>query len=104
MTSVAHILTTGVSLSDLSNRAALSLEKLLQVKDPSIQAFVRTFVGCVKTKSLSEDLRGRFQRSLALQTTLCKASKDGDDSKMSYLQKKRVKRAVRNAMEKELET
>ena len=49
LTSVAHLLSTGVSVNDLKTRATEAIQKLLLVKDPSIQAFSRLFV-CSSTE------------------------------------------------------
>ena len=67
VTSIAHLLTTkSISESDLQIRATQALEKLLTVKDPSIQSFIRAFIGSTDSKDLSDDLQVRFDQCLTL--------------------------------------
>ena len=47
VTSVDHLLSTNISMDDLQKRSVEALEKLTQVKDPSIRAFIKAFIGQV---------------------------------------------------------
>ena len=62
-------------MTDLEKRAKLALERLSKVKDPSIKAFMRTFVIDEKVElenGLIDVLKARFDQCLQTQVSLCR--------------------------------
>ena len=102
VTSLALLLRTGPAPADLKSRAVQALRKLLEVKDPSIKAFLRAFIGELDScdENLLDVLQAHHHRSLQQQASLsgpCFPSANGMSG-----QTKRAKKRVMAALEKTL--
>ena len=72
------------------------------MKDASIQAFAKSFIGNLEATDETdffEKLRSLQNQQLAVQASFCSNHGSGNEQRGSYLMKKRTKKRVRAALE-----